>query len=311
MSRIAKGFLGLALLAGGLSGAERLPGNPIVTPALSSTVGSNINGPSLIRVPAWIAKPLGKYYLYFAHHQGKFIRLAYADRLEGPWKIHEPGTLRIEQASQCHDHIASPDVHVDDAQQRIRMYFHCPAGSGEDIGQQKTFLATSPDGLAFSVPGPPLGPAYFRVFRWNGFHYAIARTGVFLRSPDGVAPFEQGPTLFSEDPKLILRHAAVEVQKNQLSVYYSRIGDNPERILVSQIALTPDWKKWKASEPVTVLGPEKEYEGATLPAEVSKVDAAPGRVRQLRDPGIYREGAHTYLLYSIAGESGLAIARIR
>jgi hypothetical protein len=43
----------------------------------------NINGPSLVHVPAWIERPLGKYYLYFAHHGGKDIRLAYADILAG------------------------------------------------------------------------------------------------------------------------------------------------------------------------------------------------------------------------------------
>ena len=41
--------------------------------------GGNITGPTLIRAPSWVAKPLGKYYLYFAHHSGKYIRLAYAD----------------------------------------------------------------------------------------------------------------------------------------------------------------------------------------------------------------------------------------
>jgi hypothetical protein len=33
-------------------------------------------------------------------------------------------------------------------------------------------------------------------------------------------------------------------------------------------------------------------------------------VRQLRDPGIYQEGNRTYLLYSVAGEQGIAIAEI-
>ena len=37
---------------------------------------------------------------------------------------------------------------------------------------------------------------------------------------------------------------------------------------------------------------------------------APGRVRHLRDPAIYREGRQAYLVYSIAGESGLAIAKL-
>jgi hypothetical protein len=43
-------------------------------------MGDNINGPAAIRVPEWIENPLGNYYLYFAHHQGTYIRLAYADR---------------------------------------------------------------------------------------------------------------------------------------------------------------------------------------------------------------------------------------
>ena len=38
---------------------------------------TNINGPSLIRVPEWINDPLGTYSLYFAHHKGDPIRLAY------------------------------------------------------------------------------------------------------------------------------------------------------------------------------------------------------------------------------------------
>jgi hypothetical protein len=289
----------------------RLPHNPIVTPELSATLGDNINGPSLLRVPAWVQKPLGRYYLYFAHHQGNFIRLAYADRLEGPWKIYEPGTLRLDQVSLCHNHIASPDVHADEEKRQIRMYFHCPAeGTGKDIGVQKTVLATSTDGLHFTPKPVPLGPAYFRVFQWKKMYYAIARSGVFLRSSDGVVPFEEGPTLFNEDPNLTLRHAAVDLQGDRLSVYYTRIGDSPERILVSHIALTPDWKNWKASTPEIVLSPETEYEGAGLPLEPSKMDLAPGKVRQLRDPAIFREGGQTYLLYSIAGESGIGIAKL-
>ena len=289
----------------------RLAHNPIVTPELSATLGDNINGPSLIRVPAWVQKPLGKYYLYFAHHQGKFIRLAYADQLDGPWKIYEPGTLHLDKVSLCHDHIASPDVHIDAVKRQILMYFHCPAeGTGKDIDIQKTALATSPDGLSFTAQSVALGPAYFRVFHWKQSYYAIARAGVVLRSRDGETPFEQGPTLFNEDPNLILRHAAVDLRGDRLSVYFSRIGDSPERILVSHVDLTADWTRWKASPPVMVIAPETEYEGGRLPSEPSKVDLAPGKVKQLRDPAIFREGGQTYLLYSIAGEGGIAIAKL-
>jgi hypothetical protein len=55
----------------------RLPENPIISLSSSETLGNKINEPSVIRVPSWIENPLGRYYLYFAHHKGRFIRLAY------------------------------------------------------------------------------------------------------------------------------------------------------------------------------------------------------------------------------------------
>ncbi len=60
---------------------ERLLDAPIITPGTHPSIGTNIQGPSMIRVPNWIDSPLGKYYLYFADHKGSYIRLAYADRL--------------------------------------------------------------------------------------------------------------------------------------------------------------------------------------------------------------------------------------
>jgi hypothetical protein len=292
--------------------ATRFPENPIVVPASSNTLGHNINGPSLIRVPGWVSHPLGKYYLYFAHHGGTFIRLAYSERLHGPWHIYEPGTLELGQASGCYDHVASPDVHVDGVRHEIRMYFHCPAGNtgSVDIQDQKTFVATSSDGLRFNAHAQPLGPAYFRVFQYGSYFYAIVRGGLVLRSAAPDAPFERGPTLIKPDNGRILRHAAVDVQGDVLRIYYSRIGDRPEELLGTTVHLTSDWNQWVAAAPVVILAPERKFEGGDLPLAVSEPNDAPGRVRQLRDPAIYREGAHVFLLYSIAGESGLALAEV-
>jgi hypothetical protein len=55
--------------------ATRLGDAPLVTVDSSHTLAGNVNGPSLIRLPAWIEHPLGRYYLYFADHKGKFLRL--------------------------------------------------------------------------------------------------------------------------------------------------------------------------------------------------------------------------------------------
>src|SRR5438067_646026 len=76
----------------------RLANGPIIGPHLHPSIGVNIQGPSLIRVPDWIEHRLGAYYLYFADHKGSYIRLAYADHVTGPWSIYPPGTLQLEQS---------------------------------------------------------------------------------------------------------------------------------------------------------------------------------------------------------------------
>jgi hypothetical protein len=87
---------------------DRFVSNPIIRPDMDGRMGDNINGPSLIRVPDWIADPLGRYYLYFAHHNGDYIRLASADDLAGSWTMHEPGVLPLEGDS--HIRLTQSDV---------------------------------------------------------------------------------------------------------------------------------------------------------------------------------------------------------
>ena len=59
------------------------------------------------------------------------------------------------------------------------------------------------------------------------------------------------------------------------------------------------------------MQPELKYEGADLALEPSQGGPAKGRVRQLRHPAIYREGAKAYPLYSVNGELGIALAELR
>jgi len=117
--------------------ATRFAENPLITVDTSPSIGDNVNGPSIIRVPDWVQKPLGRYYMYFAHHKGQFIRLAYADSLHGPWKIYEPGVLNVSETalfrpqpdpdptpSGVYTHVASPEIYVDQNSKRMVMWFH-------------------------------------------------------------------------------------------------------------------------------------------------------------------------------------------
>ena len=315
---------------------ERLLDGPIISPDLHPSIGVNIQGPSMIRAPDWIEGRLGDYYLYFADHKGRYIRLAYADDLLGPWRIHLPGSLQLEQSrflteppestpeqvvqfearlkqngvAISHDlllelttpHIASPDVHADTPGRRIVMYFH-----GLDaVGTQVTRVAVSHNGIDFSAQPEILGRPYMRVFQHDGMTYALTMPGQFSRSKDGMHGFEPGPVLFNPD----MRHSAVMKRDGELWVFWTLVGEAPERILLSRIDLTDDWHGWKDNAPVEILRPERSWEGADAPLVPSVRSTAYGQVNQPRDPAIFAEGGRIYLLYAIAGESGIAIAEV-
>ena len=125
---------------------------------------------------------------------------------------------------------------------------------------QRTKVATSNDGIAFSAGPETLGNSYFRVFEWENYYYAIGMPGVFYRSKDGLRNFEQGPTLFSDN----MRHCALKLDGVILNVFYTNVFDSPERIYLSKIDLKPDWFDWKESKPGILLEPDLEYEGGCI-----------------------------------------------
>jgi len=285
---------------------RRLAANPIITPQSDPSIGTNINGPSLIRVPDWIRNPLGRYYLYFADHNGKFIRLAYSSRIEGPWKVYAPGTLTLAQ-SFFSDHIASPEAVVDEASHKIRLYYH---GLTPAERTQHTRVALSEDGIHFSAIEKPVGTAsaYWRLFRYEGWWYSLAMPGQLFRSRDGLTAFEPGPRLFADTPSQV--HNAVLLRGDTLDVFYTRAGDTPERILYAQVKLGPDWKQWKPGQAQECLASKEKWEGADLPLAAGRIGAENKPIHALRDPAVFQENGKTYLLYSIAGESGIAIAEV-
>ena len=182
------------------------------------------------------------------------------------------------------------------------MYFHGLDG----LGIQVSRAAVSSNGIDFAARPEVLGQPYLRAFRYDGWTYALTMPGQFLRSRDGLTGFESGPSLFGPN----MRHAAVLVRGDVLHVFWSRVGDAPERILRSTIRLDGDWMDWSESEPVEVLRPVHPWEGADAPVEPSVRSVAPGHVNQLRDPAVFDDGDRLFLLYAVAGESGIALAEL-
>lgn len=288
--------------------ARRFTHNPIITPQTHPGViekdRANVNGPSLIRVPAWLPNPLGRYYLYFAHHHGRSIRLAYANDPAGPWTLHEGGTLRLDQTPFDH-HIASPDVHIDESSRRVFMFYHgcCAPGSGFE---QPTCVAWSDDGVTFTSGTAFLAESYLRAFGWDGGWIGVAKGGRLYWTDDIEQPWQTRwqPLDYSG------RHWAGWIEGRRWHLVYSRWGDAPEHLLHGWVDLSEPRADWRLRDRVSLLRPEHEWEGAHLPVEVSRLGAAKQPVHELRDPAVFDDAGRRLLVYSIAGEMGLAIAEL-
>jgi len=319
--------------------ATRLSQNPLITVDMSRSLGGNVNGPTVIRVPDWIDRPLGRYYMYFANHMGEYIRMAYADAVTGPWHLYEPGVLQVrdtaffrpqpdpkETLADFYTHVASPDVFVDPERKRLLLWFHGWWTNGErwpadprearawaakmSYGQF-TQVAESTDGVHFEVKPPVTRQSYLRIFQHERYFYALSRQGQLARSADPLASFEIGPNPFRGTSFATrVRHVGLLLRGSRLHVFFTAIGDIPERVLMSTIELTSDWTAWRATPPVDVLQPETRYECADLIAAPSEAGDVEGRVRQIRDPFVFEERGQAFLFYSICGEQGIAAATL-
>jgi hypothetical protein len=299
---------------------------PIISVDAFPQLGGNINGPSLIRCPYWVAQPRAKYLLYFAHHEGHSIRLALSDHLQGPWRLHQPAPLLLADSHFAQDppdlvtldpqarafiergedgnypHIASPDVWIDHEHREIRLYYH----GRLDNGLQCTRVAVSKDGLNFTAREEILASSYLRLFKHDDWYYALTMPAQLYRSRDGLSYFETGPRLTDEP----IRHHALLRHQQRWYLLWTRVGDEPERILASTLQTDTDWEKWCLGSTHELHRARQHWEGADLPPNASQYGGIMQRVNQLRDPAIYQEDGRIYLLYATAGEQGIAIGEL-
>ena len=274
----------------------------------------SFTSPSLLRAADFMTDPYnlpwGTYYLYFANHKGGHIRMAYADDLQGPWTIYNDGNavLRLsDNLDYMQRHVASPNVHWDPVAQQFVMYFHSELPLGPDVFEQRTFVATSADGLDFTLYDPDvaiaedevLGENYFAAFRYvgkpEGPYFALSTRGPIYESSSPLTGWTPGPAVFADIADF--RHFGVRVVGDCLWVFYSIKEAIPEQILVKTIDLTLPFADWPASfdaspeEPV--LTPSTVYENEIV-----------------LDPFVYSEDGRFSLLYSTDDEAGIAIAEL-
>lgn len=160
-------------------------------------VGNNINGPSLIETPKWLTNYLGRYYLYFGHYFDQNIRMVFSNNLTGPWNIYKRKVLELKEIPFTHErpnvkqpkwatekgvdglypHIASSDVHINETEKSLEMFFHAL----DHDGDQRRLREVSNDGLTWWVQSKRINQTYLRAFRHKHNKCAIGWGGQILR----------------------------------------------------------------------------------------------------------------------------------
>ena len=226
-----------------------------------------------------------------------YIRMAYSNKIIGPYTIYEKGVLNIKN-SPGKDHVASPDVHVDSKNKIITMYYHTCFNEG-----QYTLESFSNDGIFFKSHNIILGSYYFRVFKFKNQLYSIAK---------GVKNYGEIYKKVNNEWKIIykkliknIRHTAILVEDNIIYLFYSLIGELQESIYCCVL----DIDNFMVTNNYKLIKPSLDYEGFNFPKEKSKIGMEKKFVNQVRDPGIFINKNDKYLLYSVSGEKGIAIAK--
>ncbi|RMD81840.1 MAG: hypothetical protein D6820_04605, partial [Lentisphaerae bacterium] len=190
---------------------------------------------------------------------------------------------------------------------------------------QVSAYAESKDGLHFEALDDWVGPPYMRTFRYGPWYYALhgGSQRLILRAQSPWERFIAGPrlevpgepytspqTCRPQDKRVYrMRHVGLlRTGADQLDVYYSNVGDCPERLKRCRLLLRNDWQTWTAGAFEEILAPAEPWEGADQPLLPSQPGSIHKPVRQLRDPYPFISENKTFLYYAGAGESAIGVA---
>lgn len=276
----------------------------------------NINGPVCFKIPSWVKNPIGKFYLIFADHKGEYLRLAYSNNINSKWKISKHKILQLTKSNKIiYDHIASPEIYLDTLNKEIILYFH---SRSKRLGrEQVTFVATSKNGINYKLKHlNPIAPFYFRIFKHKNFYYGLTKGGDLFKSKCKFRKFKFQKNIFNKyedkyhNKRGSIRHLCLLKREEYLEVFFTKIGDKPERIYRGILKLLYNQKNWKITNIEEILRPTKVYEGSKIKLEKSEPGPSKKIENAVRDPYILNDNNKTYLFYSIKGEKGIALAKI-
>lgn len=192
-------------------------------------------------------------------------------------------------------------------------------------GNQPTILYESNDGFSWRLNekfGTHWNLFYFTTPVYlRGYFYVLSRMnnerGIILcRSASLEGPFEEGPVVAQG-----LRHLDLHLIDEVIYVFFSMIGDCPERIVLATIdtSSSSDWNDWSLLPGPKILMPKHSYEHGD--EALQRTHEGPAHHRhEVRDPRFLPlpdEGNNKnakilsgLLFYVVQGERGISVARV-
>ena len=296
----------------------RLGDGPIIGPDADPSIGVNIQGPSLIRVPDWAREPLGAVLPLLRRSQGRLHpaglrrrrdRAVDGARAGGAPARRQPIPDDAARGDRRAAGAAGRGLHVDLRDEQL-VARTCSSTRRRRTSRPPTCTSMTPAAVRDVLPRPggarraghPCGDVdrRRRVRRATRGARPAVHAGVrarrddlraddarrVLRSADGLSGFEEGPTLFQPE----MRHSAVVVRGDMLHVFWTRVGDAPESILWSTIELTPRLGRVGGDRTDRSAPARVRLGGGRRPARAVERSTAYGTVNQLRDPALLRGG---------------------
>jgi len=95
---------------------------------------------------------------------------------------------------------------------------------------------------------------------------------------------------------------------NEIFVFYTRIGDAPERVYASHLLM--ENHSPRLINEVEILRPLYRFEGSECNLEESSSGPSLRFENAVRDPYVFEEDGKYYLFYTIGGESGIAVCEL-
>jgi hypothetical protein len=283
--------------------------------------GTNFSGATVFLNPGYLDSSIyARYIMYFAHHSGTFIRIATSNNPFSGWAFPNLEILKIGKFNEFHDHIASPEVFLDHESKTLNLFFHSRINGSRE---QQTFLAKSKDGVKFEfTPMESFLPFYLRVSVHNGKVFGVTKGGNLFSHPGGnfSRDWKYLGNMDSPDSKLErlnyfndvgnIRHAHIISYKENLLVFYTRLGEAPEQIYARLINFGSDNNLIEFSEQIEIMQPRLPFECQSAPLKESQPGPSEIFERAFRDPFVFMEKDVKLLFYSYGGESGIGVCEI-